>query len=150
MSKRKRLAEENKKLKALLATMIKEPTPTFSNSRAIAESKLLTFAGMEIEEFHVMIMDNKHREIKSVMISRGTINQSLVHPREVFYPAVHARAGSIVLLHNHPSGDPAPSAQDIAVTKRLQDAGEILRIKVLDHIIIAGVKWFSFVDEDML
>ena len=101
------------------------------------------------EEFHVLILDNKHRVIEEKMITLGTLNQSLVHPREIFAPAIELRAASIILIHSHPSGDVQPSNQDIEITKRLSKVGEIMGIKVLDHVII-GEDYFSFVDQDMM
>ena len=83
------------------------------------------------------------------MISLGTLNQSLVHPREIFAPAIELRAASVILIHSHPSGDVQPSNQDIEITKRLSKVGEIMGIKVLDHVII-GEDYFSFVDQDMM
>lgn len=102
------------------------------------------------ESFYAVILDNKHRIIKERLISLGTLNQSLVHPREVFATAIQVRAAAIVLVHNHPSGDPSPSNQDIAITQRLQDVGEIIGIKVLDHVIIGSDNFFSFVDENLI
>jgi proteasome lid subunit RPN8/RPN11 len=102
------------------------------------------------ESFYTLILDNKHRRISLQHISKGTINQSLVHPREVFAPAIQLRATSVVLLHNHPSGDPHPSAQDIDITKRLIEVGQIVGIKVIDHVIVGQDAYFSFMDEGIL
>jgi DNA repair protein RadC len=77
------------------------------------------------------------------MISIGSLNASLVHPREVFEPAVKSLAAQIIIAHNHPSGDPEPSEDDIVITRRLREAGEILGIEVLDHIIVAGDRFLS-------
>lgn len=107
--------------------------------------------GQESQEFfYTVILDNKHRIISKRLISLGTLNQSLVHPREVFAPAIQLRAAAIILVHNHPSGDPTPSNQDIAITQRLQDVGEIVGIKVLDHVIIGSQDFFSFVDDKLI
>ena len=83
------------------------------------------------------------------MITLGTLNQSLIHPREIFAPAIELRAASVILIHSHPSGDSKPSKQDIEITKRLCDVGEIMGIKILDHVII-GDDYFSFVDQDLM
>ena len=99
------------------------------------------------EEFWTVILDNKHRVIDKMMITLGTLNQSLVHPREVFAAAIEKRAAAIALVHNHPSGDCQPSGQDKAITDRLIKVGELVGIKVLDHVIIGQDKYFSFVDE---
>ncbi len=102
------------------------------------------------ESFYAVTLDNKHRIISKRLITLGTLNQSLVHPREVFASAIQLRAAAIIFVHNHPSGDPTPSNQDIAITQRLQDVGEIVGIKVLDHVIIGANTFFSFVDENLL
>ena len=88
------------------------------------------------ESFHVLTLNAKNRLIDRHMITTGIADASLVHPREVFQRAIHDGASSIVLAHNHPSGDPAPSAEDIRITKQLVAAGGIVDIKVLDHVII--------------
>ena len=89
------------------------------------------------EEFHVLLLNARHEVQRRVMISRGSLNASIVHPREVFRPAILASAASIVLVHNHPSGDPEPSDEDLSITKRLAEVGELLGIAVLDHVVIA-------------
>jgi DNA repair protein RadC len=85
----------------------------------------------------VILLDARHRVLRSEMISQGTLTASLVHPREVFRPALRDAAAALVLVHNHPSGDPTPSAEDREVTARLASAGEILGVRVLDHIVVA-------------
>jgi len=77
----------------------------------------------------------------------GTLTSSLVHPREVFKPAILGNAAALILLHNHPSGDPAPSAEDLHLTRRLREVGEVFDIKVLDHIIVGAGRYVSFVDD---
>src|SRR5271170_7030656 len=91
---------------------------------------------LDREEFHVLLLNTKNGLIKRTPISRGSLNASIVEPREVFKDAIAASAASMILVHNHPSGDPTPSAEDITVTKRLVKAGELLNISVLDHIIL--------------
>ena len=88
------------------------------------------------EEFHVVTLTTKNQVIESHHISTGTLDASLVHPREVFRPALRDAASSVILAHNHPSGDPTPSREDFAVTKRLEEAGKLLGIDVLDHIVV--------------
>jgi len=90
----------------------------------------------DAEELLVISLDTKHRPIRIVRATRGTLNASLIHPREVFRPAIHDAAASILLAHNHPSGDSIPSREDKQVTKRLMQAGEIVGIQVLDHIVV--------------
>ena len=89
------------------------------------------------EEFHVLLLNARHECMRRVLISRGSLNASIVHPREVFRPAIVGSAASIVLLHNHPSGDPEPSEEDLAITRRLVQVGELVGIAVLDHVILA-------------
>ena len=122
----------------------------FSNSMQIFEHFHLSLAELKQELFIAVLLDNKHRLIKEHLITVGTLNQSLVHPREVFAKAVEMRAAAIILIHNHPSGDPAPSKQDKDISKRLAETGEIIGIKVLDHLIIGAGGYFSFVDEMLL
>ena len=93
--------------------------------------------GLDREVFWVLLLDTKSRLMAPPCeVSKGTLNSSLVHPREIFKPAIQNSAASIILAHNHPSGDPSPSAQDIRITKKLIEAGKTMEIKVLDHLII--------------
>ncbi|QDT08407.1 RadC family protein [Planctomycetes bacterium K23_9] len=89
------------------------------------------------EEFHIVTLDTKHKPIRTHRITVGTLDASLVHPREVFRPAIRDAASAVLLVHNHPSGDPTPSRQDLQVTDRLTEAGKLIGINVLDHIIVA-------------
>ncbi len=96
------------------------------------------------ESFHVLLLDGRHRLLAEEEVSVGTLTASLVHPREVFRGAVAAAAAGLVLVHNHPSGDPSPSAEDRSVTRRLGEAGRILGIAVVDHVIVARGGHYSF------
>jgi len=98
------------------------------------------------ELFLVLLLDGKNRITRKVQISEGSLNQSIVHPREVFAPAVRESAAAVIFIHNHPSGDPAPSREDREITRRLKEAGDLLGIKVLDHIIIGDGSFYSFVE----
>jgi DNA repair protein RadC len=102
------------------------------------------------EYFLALLLDGKNRIIRRVQVSEGSLNQSIVHPREVFSPAVKESAAALILVHNHPTGDPAPSGEDIAVTRRLREAGELMGIKVLDHIIVGDGEYMSFVERGLL
>ncbi|SJZ67054.1 DNA replication and repair protein RadC [Trichlorobacter thiogenes] len=102
------------------------------------------------ELFLILLLDGKNRITRKVQISEGCLNQSIVHPREVFAPAVRESAAAVIFIHNHPSGDPAPSREDREITRRLKEGGEILGIKVLDHIIIGDGSYFSFVESGLL
>lgn len=88
------------------------------------------------EEFHALLLDTRHRLTRTVMVTRGILDASLIHPREVFRIAVSEAAAGVILVHNHPSGDPTPSAEDRAVTRQLADAGRVLGIPVLDHVVV--------------
>lgn len=92
--------------------------------------------GLEREVFAVVLVDGKHRLLEVEHISEGTLTTSLVHPREVFRPALRRGAAAIVAVHNHPSGDPEPSAEDVEVTRRLLDAGKLLGVPLLDHVVL--------------
>ena len=96
------------------------------------------------ELFFVLLLDSRHRLIREVEVSRGSLNQSLVHPREVFAPALREAAAAILVVHNHPSGDPDPSREDHEVTRRLAQAGEILGVRLVDHVVIGGESYRSF------
>jgi DNA repair protein RadC len=96
------------------------------------------------ERFHAILLDGRHRVIREVLVSQGTLTASLVHPREVFRQAVRQSAAALVLVHNHPSGDPTPSSEDRRVTERLLRAGEVLGIRVLDHVVVAEHGYHSF------
>ena len=98
----------------------------------------------EHEHFIVVLLDGRHRMLGEAKISQGTLTASLVHPREVFRPAVRGSAAALVLVHNHPSGDPTPSAEDRAVTARLSEAGQIVGIRIVDHVVVAEQGYFSF------
>ena len=102
------------------------------------------------EEFHVVLLNEKHHVIGTEKITVGLINKSLAHPREVFKPAIQESASAIILVHNHPSGDPSPSQEDITITRELKEAADVLGIRVLDHIILAKDKILSMVDERVL
>jgi DNA repair protein RadC len=102
------------------------------------------------EQFLVVFLDAKRRFLGEVMVSQGTLSSSPVHPREVFSPAIRERAASVIVVHNHPSGDPTPSKDDIEITHRLVRAGETVGIPVLDHVIVAGDGYFSFVERDLM
>lgn len=90
-----------------------------------------------VEVFRALLLNARYDVLKRVTVSRGGLTSALVHPREVFRPAVLASAAAVILVHNHPSGDPEPSVEDVEITRRLAHAGEILGIPILDHVIVA-------------
>ncbi len=113
------------------------------NPQDVADNFMPIMRHLPYEEFHICLLNSKHEIFSHNKISMGSLNSSIVHPREVFAWAVKKSAAAILLLHNHPSGHPEPSDEDILLTRRLISAGEILGIKVLDHIIIGDGNWYS-------
>ncbi|MBU1200943.1 MAG: DNA repair protein RadC [Nanoarchaeota archaeon] len=105
-------------------------------------------SGVDKEHFIILHLDTRNRVIKDEIVSVGTLNSSVIHPREVFKSAIKESANAIILVHNHPSGDTKPSEEDKTITERLFDAGELLDIKVLDHIIIGNDCYYSFKEKN--
>jgi DNA repair protein RadC len=128
-----------------------ETDTKFINSSDDANKLLQSYLnGVDREHFVVILLNRKNGIIGINTVSVGDLSSSIVHPREVFKPAIVAGAASIIVAHNHPSGDPAPSRDDINVTKRLKEAGDILGINVLDHIIIGDGCYRSLKARDLL
>jgi DNA repair protein RadC len=98
------------------------------------------------EEFRVLMLNTQHAVVRELVITRGTLDTSVVHPREVFRSAITESAASLILVHNHPSGDPTPSVEDRAVTLQLAEAGRLLGIPVLDHVVVGDGRYVSFVE----
>jgi DNA repair protein RadC len=105
---------------------------------------------LQVEEFHLVALDSQSQVLREVLITRGLLNSSLVHPREVFRAAIAEAAAGIIVVHNHPSGDPTPSAEDRAATKQLVSAGRLLDIPLYDHVIIAGDRFVSLATAGLL
>lgn len=99
------------------------------------------------EHFYAVLLDNKHRKIREVAVSQGSLTASIVHPRDVFAPVVREAAAAVVFVHNHPSGDPTPSKEDIEITRRLREVGDLMGVRVLDHIVVGRGRYVSFVDD---
>ncbi|MGE0354986.1 MAG: DNA repair protein RadC [Gemmatimonadales bacterium] len=99
---------------------------------------------LAVEEFRLLALDSQSQVLRDVLVTRGLLNSSLVHPREVFRAAIAEAAAGIIVVHNHPSGDPTPSAEDRSVTRQLVEAGRLLDLPVYDHVIIAGDRFTSF------
>ena len=112
--------------------------------------KTLDSTDQDKEFFFVLHLDVRHRIKLMDLVSVGTLNQSLVHPREVFTRAVGMRSASVILAHNHPSGETRPSSEDLSVTERLCQAGKILSIDVLDHIIFTDKSYLSFREQGLI
>jgi DNA repair protein RadC len=120
------------------------------NAREVAAYLMPQFGSCRVEQFGVLILDAKHRVLKARLLSVGSLDASLVHPREVFRAAVLGGAAAVVLFHNHPSGDPTPSRDDCELTRRLIAAGELMGIDVLDHIILADTRYVSLREAEQL
>ncbi len=108
------------------------------------------FDGLDREHFMVVGLDAKHAVIGINTVSIGSVTMSIVHPREVFKPLILLNASAVILAHNHPSGDPTPSQEDRALTRRLKDGGELLGIAVLDHLVLGEDRYYSFADHQEL
>ena len=102
------------------------------------------------EVFLAMLLDSKNRLIREVQISEGSLNASIVHPREVFAPVLKESAAAILFVHNHPSGDPTPSREDLDITQRLKQVGDIMGVRILDHIIIGNGDYVSLADQGLI
>jgi DNA repair protein RadC len=124
------------KLAARMAEELRHEAPQLDTPERIADLLREDNRGYEVETFQVVLLNTRRRLMRIERISQGTLDTLLVHPREVFKPAIAANAAAIVLVHNHPSGDPTPSESDIKVTRDLIRAGQLLKIEVLDHVIL--------------
>lgn len=107
---------------------------------------LATFAKRAQEHFIVISLDGAHKPIKTHTVTKGLVNKTLIHPREVYRAAIKDNAVALIIAHNHPSGSVEPSMEDIEITKRLKDAGEVMGIPILDHLIIGKYGSYSFVE----
>jgi DNA repair protein RadC len=133
--------------------LARERRPTRAKIR-VPEDVVTIFADrlrdLPVEEFHLLALDSQSQVVRDVLVTRGLLNSSLVHPREVFRAAIVEAAAGIVVVHNHPSGDPTPSEEDRAVTRQLAAAGELLDLPLYDHVIIAGDRFTSFAAAGLL
>ncbi|MGQ4808877.1 hypothetical protein NKDENANG_02270 [Candidatus Entotheonellaceae bacterium PAL068K] len=122
----------------------------FRSSQDVANYYMPLLTGKKREQFWIVLLDRKNAIMREVMVSQGSLTASVVHPREVFNPAIRDSAAAVICVHNHPSGDPQPSREDRTLTTRLADAGRLLGIQVLDHIIVGRDTYMSFADEGLL
>jgi DNA repair protein RadC len=127
-----------------------EPGMLFSTAREVFSHYHETLRDLKRERFIAILLDNKNRIIRDVQISEGSLTASIVHPREVFVPVVRESAAAVLFVHNHPSGDPEPSREDLDITTRLRQAGELMGVRVLDHIIIGSNRYVSLADRGLL
>jgi DNA repair protein RadC len=133
-----------------LASEAPGPAPTFRAPGDAARYLLPRYSARPVETFGLLALDVRHRLKHEAVISVGCLTSSLVHPREVFQEAVVSRAAGLVLFHNHPSGDPEPSAEDVSLTRRLVAAGSLMGIEVLDHVILGAGRFVSLKDRGVL
>jgi DNA repair protein RadC len=133
-----------------LACETREDGAPVRSPRDVARLFAPRLEDLPVEEFHVAVLDAQHRLERDVTITRGILTSSLVHPREVFREAIAERAAAVILVHNHPSGDPTPSADDRLVTEQLVAAGKLLDIPVHDHVIIGRGRYTSFAEAGLL
>lgn len=126
-----------------LAKEQKQEQPQFESPDSVYQYVRLEIRDAKREIFMSLMLDGKKKLIRQEHISKGTLTSSLVHPREVFRPAIRSSAAALIFAHNHPSGDPSPSKEDIDITERLRDVGELIGIRVLDHIIVGDQTYTS-------
>lgn len=124
--------------------------PLFASSRLVYAYFAPIFKNMKKEIFLCALLDAKNRLMREVKVSEGTLTNSPIHPREAFKEAIRESAAAVIFVHNHPSGDPEPSKDDIAVTEKLKATGEIIGITVLDHVIIGDGKFVSLKEKGVL
>jgi DNA repair protein RadC len=138
----------------LEVSMVREvqvSNPHYRCSEEIAESDIAKdLKKCDREKFICIHLNNKNQIISFEVVSTGSLTSSIVHPREVYKGAILSNAASVIFMHNHPSGDPEPSNDDLEITKRLEKAGEILGISVLDHIIVGPKRFFSFIGSNLI
>lgn len=123
---------------------------TFENPEEISSYYMEDMRHLEQEEIHVMFFNTKQSLIKELLISRGTVNASVMTPREILIEALRCRAVGMALVHNHPSGDTTPSRADVLLTRRVKEAGELIGIRLIDHIIIGDKCFLSFRQQQMI
>jgi DNA repair protein RadC len=123
---------------------------TVKTAREVYDYASCVIGDSDKEKIIVMYLDTKNRIIKHELVSMGTLNSSLIHPREIFKTAIKEGTNSIIIAHNHPSGDPTPSKDDRDITKALFSAGELLEIQLLDHVIVGKDNYYSFKERNQM
>ena len=123
---------------------------TLRDPEGVAEVFLPKLRDLQHEEFWVLLLTTSNQLMREIRISSGTLNSSLVHPRECFSEALKERAASVIFVHNHPSGNPEPSQEDLSITRQLTEAGKILGIPVYDHIVVGSTQFVSFAQRGLL
>lgn len=130
--------------------LLRDKKPLNATSPQMVFDSLKDIRSLKKEHFISIYLDTRNQEITREIISIGTLNATLVHPREIFEPAVRNLAASIILVHNHPSGDLTPSHEDLVITKKLVDSGNLLDIHVLDHIIVSSKEYISLKEKGLI
>jgi DNA repair protein RadC len=145
------------RLKTFQIQFIAEPAEfpngsRFTSSEDVEQVARAIYARLDADKEHFVLLalNNKNRVNGFKLISTGSLTASLVHPREVWRAALHLCAAAVIFVHNHPSGDPAPSQEDQDITRRLKETGDILGIRVLDHVVLGNDRFFSFSDRGLL
>jgi DNA repair protein RadC len=139
-------------LRVQMVTIVREGSSPFAlrqmqNSANVYAAFRSICERADRESFWSVLLDTKHKIVGVEEVGRGSLSSTIVHPRETFKSAVVVNAAAIVVLHNHPSGDPTPSPEDLSLTRRLREVGELIGIRVLDHIIIGRGRYVSLVDD---
>jgi DNA repair protein RadC len=124
--------------------------PKLSSAAEVGRYLLALYGGFRVERFGVVLLDVKSRLIRTAILSVGSLDTSIAHPREIYREAALASAASVVVFHNHPSGDPRPSHDDVLLTRRLKEAGVVMGIDLADHIVLGDGRWFSFREANRL
>ncbi|MGB9710083.1 MAG: RadC family protein [Thermodesulfovibrio sp.] len=127
-----------------------EKEKNFNSANAVYNYLYPKLSGLKKEVFITLLLDTKLKLIKEIKVSEGILTQTIIHPREIFKEAVKHSAYAVILAHNHPSGDPTPSEQDLDITKKLKKASEILEISLLDHVIIGNGRYFSMKEKNLI
>ena len=149
------MGERTKRIDIVTIQMVKEASLRYqyrkiSSPQDVKPLVVDFLANKDREHFGVICLDTKNQPTNLMVVSVGNLNSSIVHPREVFKTAILSNSASVILFHNHPSGDPEPSSTDVDMTKRLREAGDLLGINVLDHVIVADDQFLSMKEKMML
>ncbi len=141
------IGELSKRISRRAATVT---NTTFTNPQSVAEYYMEEMRHLQQEHCYVMFLNTRQALIKDLLISKGTVNTSLASPREIFIEALRCQAVGIILVHNHPSGDSTPSQEDCLLTRKVSEAGSLVDIQLLDHVVIGDNNYCSFKKEGML
>ena len=125
----------------------KNPVTKISSPSDVSTILITKYGRRKVESFFVVTLNGNHQIVRVKEVTKGILNRAIVHPREVFYEAIKDRAASIVIAHNHPSSNTQPSSEDRSLTQRLEEAGKLMGIEVLDHIVFTETSYYSFLEE---